>query len=113
MKWLSVLMTAAALLAGAEESGATGTAQPLTPAGDVTAAQPVFAWTAGSDATWYHLWINKDGQYYYAPWVQGSSWTPTVRDPPCTSGTSRVACAPSSVPQNQCPIIRSPWGSGG
>ena len=38
---------------------------------------------------------------------------PTPGDPPCTSGTSRVACAPSSVPQNQCPIIRSPWGSGG
>ena len=56
---------------------APGLATPQTPVGLVSATRrPGFVWTAGTEATWYWLWLNKDGQYYYAQWMQSTAFTP-------------------------------------
>lgn len=76
MRWFAILALSV-LLALPTVTQATGTAQPQAPAGTVTQSQPIFTWSAASDATWYWVWINKDGQYHYSQWVQGTSWTPS------------------------------------
>ena len=46
------------------------------PTGTVTDARPTFAWDVVVGATWYHVWIARDGVRHYDKWVQGTSWTP-------------------------------------
>ncbi len=39
--------------------------------------RPVFAWEAAEGATWYYIWINRDGSQYHTEWVEGQpTWTP-------------------------------------
>jgi hypothetical protein len=48
------------------------------PAGVVSESAPTFRWDTVGGATWYQVWINKEGQYYYSTWVQGTTnWTPS------------------------------------
>jgi len=51
---------------------------PISPTGTITDRQSTFSWTPVSSATWYQLWLNRDGQKYMSRWQQGTSWTPTV-----------------------------------
>ncbi len=38
---------------------------------------PVFAWPAVAGATWYQLWISRNGKTHATPWVEGAAtWTP-------------------------------------
>ncbi len=39
--------------------------------------RPTFSWPPIAGATWYQLWINRNGATYASPWVQGATeWTP-------------------------------------
>jgi hypothetical protein len=61
--------------------GAPGLATLISPTNDETAIsrRPDLYWTnAPPAATWYYLWINKDGEYYHQEWIQTTSrWAPT------------------------------------
>ncbi len=51
----------------------------LTPDGGIAVdtRRPVFAWPAVAGATWYQVWLNRNGSTYLTPWVQGTTtWTP-------------------------------------
>lgn len=57
---------------------ANGAATPLAPTGAMTYSVPVFSWTAVPGASWYRLWLNRNGAYFYSTWIQMSqAWTPT------------------------------------
>jgi len=62
------------LLATVVQAGAI-----MTPSGGEAIAdrRPQFFWPAVSGATWYQLWISRNGQTHVMPWVQGgTTWTP-------------------------------------
>jgi len=41
--------------------------------------RPVFSWPTAADASWYQLWITRNGQTYLQQWVQESTtWVPAV-----------------------------------
>jgi hypothetical protein len=49
------------------------------PAGDVIleAGRPLFAWPATAGATWYQVWINRNGKKWMDRWIQAAAnWTP-------------------------------------
>ena len=57
--------------------GAPGATTPISPSGLITNPQPTFSWNAVTNATWYKVWIDKDGAKYSADWIEGStSWQP-------------------------------------
>jgi len=44
----------------------------------LTSKRPAFEWPAVPFATWYQVWINRNGQNYLRQWVQGTNtWTPS------------------------------------
>jgi hypothetical protein len=48
------------------------------PAGGVTVTNrsPTLYWAATSGASWYYLWISRDGEKYYGSWLKGmTDWT--------------------------------------
>ncbi len=45
--------------------------------GSVETRRPRFSWPAVDGATWYQLWIQRNGSTYATPWVQAvTHWTP-------------------------------------
>ena len=59
--------------------------QAMSPSGGETIAnrQPAFTWPAVSGATWYQIWINRNGSTYLIRWVEGTTtWTPPVNGLP-------------------------------
>ena len=51
---------------------------PLAPSDLTAQAQPEFRWTEVADATWYQIFIRKEGDWEWTTWVQGStSWSPS------------------------------------
>jgi len=50
----------------------------LTPTGAQFDRTPLFDWDSNEQATWYQLWISKDGKKYYSKWLNQTSteWTP-------------------------------------
>ncbi len=45
--------------------------------------RPVFSWNPVTGATWYQLWVSRDGQAYATPWVQGATeWLPALNGLP-------------------------------
>jgi hypothetical protein len=47
------------------------------------ARRPSFTWSAMASATWYQIWINRNGQTYETRWVSGATtWTPSVNGLP-------------------------------
>jgi hypothetical protein len=64
---------------GAYESGIR-----MSPMGGqiVPTRRPAFSWPRSPSATWYQIWINRNGQKYMEQWVRGAStWTPPVHLP--------------------------------
>ena len=62
---------------------ATGTdptdAEPgdFSPSGVVETSRPTFTWPATSGATWYEIFIRKEGSWQWSTWVQkDTSWSP-------------------------------------
>ena len=55
-----------------------GVCDPVAPLGVVTnTLRPQFVWSAADRATWYRLWIARDGFKYCDTWIQGGqAWTP-------------------------------------
>ncbi len=43
--------------------------------------RPTFSWGAAERATWYQLWIAKDGAKYHDVWLQETTWTPSTKMP--------------------------------
>lgn len=59
--------------------GFTTLANGMEPSGGVTVEdrRPEFVWPAVAGATWYQLWINRDGATYQSEWVEDSTtWMP-------------------------------------
>ncbi len=57
----------------------------MTPSGGetITDRRPPFSWPEVSGATWYQLWINRNGQTYQTPWVEGATtWLPSANGLP-------------------------------
>lgn len=55
---------------------------PLLPTGTVTGTvRPVFTWSADARATWYRLWISRDGSHYYDKWYPVTTYTPAADMP--------------------------------
>lgn len=51
---------------------------PTTPVGQTDTNQPQFTWEEVEGATWYYIWINRNGDYYWSEWFQGvttHTWT--------------------------------------
>jgi hypothetical protein len=46
----------------------------VSPLGGQYMYNPVFSWTAVSNASWYEIYIRKDGAYCYSTWLQGTNW---------------------------------------
>jgi hypothetical protein len=46
----------------------------FSPVGGEWLTNPVFTWTAVSNASWYQIYIRKDWNYYYSTWLQGTNW---------------------------------------
>jgi len=67
-----------ALLFAAPPAATTLTA----PAGSLSDSQPVFSWDAVPNATWYKVWIERNGETYVKEWVQASTtWQPAANLP--------------------------------
>jgi len=47
------------------------------PQGGTDDRTPTFSWDAVDGASWYHVWVQKDGVKYREKWVQYTTWTPT------------------------------------
>ena len=57
----------------------------MSPSGGETVAsrRPAFSWPATPGATWYQISLNRNGQSYMGPWVEGATtWTPANDLPP-------------------------------
>jgi len=57
---------------------------PLQPGGGalVMTRFPTFSWPTVAGATWYRLWIQRNGEAWRQPWVQGATtWQPTAAMP--------------------------------
>ena len=50
-----------------------GVAQLLLPSLLTLESNPVFMWSAVPEATWYHLWIEKDNEYHWDQWIEGAN----------------------------------------
>jgi hypothetical protein len=52
----------------------------MSPTGGAgTGRRPAFSWTAVAGATWYQIWLTRNGQPYSAPWVNGATtWSPAT-----------------------------------
>ncbi len=37
---------------------------------------PYFSWSAVDDATWYQVWVERNGQKYIDTWTQSTHWSP-------------------------------------
>jgi hypothetical protein len=48
----------------------------IAPTGSLPPSQPTFMWSA-EGATWYFLWISKDGSPWYTNWFHTNVYTPT------------------------------------
>jgi len=74
-RWTGIRsVTVMLLLATVVQAGAI-----MSPSGGeaIEDRRPQFSWPAVSGATWYQLWINRNGQTHDTPWVQGgTTWTP-------------------------------------
>jgi len=58
--------------------GGSGLAAPTlqSPTGNVTQARPQFMWDAVNDATWYQVYISKQGAWNWDTWVEeATTWT--------------------------------------
>lgn len=47
-----------------------------SPADTVTSSRPTFRWSSATTATWYKIWIRRQGNDHYSDWVNQNSWTP-------------------------------------
>lgn len=51
---------------------------PLSPSGTAGSRRPTFTWSAVDRATYYYLYISRDGTKYYPKWIKGdTTFTPT------------------------------------
>jgi hypothetical protein len=60
---------------------AFGVSTPISPlcGSVVTNRRPEFAWRSVNGASWYYLWINRDGALHHKQWIEGATnWTPTA-----------------------------------
>ena len=54
-----------------------GAATLTEPTGTVSST-PTFSWSAVTGATWYRVWLEKDGSYHWDEWIEGANtWTPS------------------------------------
>jgi hypothetical protein len=54
-----------------------GQATLSSPSGSQTSGYPTFSWSAVTGATWYQIYLEKDGVYHWSEWIEGdNSWTP-------------------------------------
>ena len=60
-------------VAGEEPPGATTL---RNPSGSVTETRPTFTWDTVSGATWYRIWLHRDGAYHWDKWTQEATWSP-------------------------------------
>ena len=61
-----------------EGQAAPGKPSLSSPSGTITSATPTFSWQTVTNATWYQVYIDRDGAYHYHKWIEGSTtWTPT------------------------------------
>lgn len=60
-----------------------GRSAPLSPTGTVdTTRLPEFTWTPAGGATWYRVWLNRNGATYVTSWVEAqTTWTPSAELP--------------------------------
>ena len=47
-----------------------------SPSDTVTEARPTFTWDAVDGATWYQIWINRNGAVHWHKWMQETTWRP-------------------------------------
>lgn len=69
-----------------------GVPRPVSPAGRLTAPPAEFAWNDLSSGTseWYHLWLNRDGQPHWTPWIQRG-------DTVALDATNRAVALPANL----------------
>jgi len=60
----------------ADNAGPPSATTATSPTGTVgSTVRPEFNWDHEYGATWYRLWINRNGSSYRSKWVNGTSWT--------------------------------------
>ena len=42
----------------------------------ITNRMPEFRWKVVPDATWYQIWIGRNGKKYFSKWINATTWTP-------------------------------------
>ena len=57
-----------------EGQAAPGMASLRSPSGTVTFARPIFSWETVTNATWYRVYVNRNGVYHYDKWIEGLPW---------------------------------------
>jgi hypothetical protein len=74
-----------------ESAALAGQATLISPSGETFDATPTYTWTAVTDATWYHIWINR------GTGTLGEKWY-TAAEVGCPSGTGNCSLtAPAAL----------------
>ena len=56
---------------------AIGPTKLSSPSGTVAEGKPTFSWEGVSGASWYRIWLHRNGAYHYREWTQEETWTPS------------------------------------
>ncbi len=78
---VSVLVALAGALVPVAQAAPPPASTPRTPGPAVaTTARPVFSWSSVLTASWYRIWVQKDGAFFHSEWFFGETQTTLPND---------------------------------